>query len=90
LGEFSPIWRSFSLGSFFENCKSSTNSWATFVHGTSYALNRLGYYILGDFFTNSSSHPDWRRCTFWVIHEIWLPWFRNKIKVHGSRIRRIT
>jgi hypothetical protein len=38
LGEFSPIARLFSLGRFFKNYKSSSNSWATFAHETSYVL----------------------------------------------------
>jgi hypothetical protein len=36
LGEFSPIWRLFSLGSFLENYISSANSWGTFFYETSY------------------------------------------------------
>jgi hypothetical protein len=60
-GEFSPIMAGgfFGGGQFFGNFRSSTTSWAAFVHGTSYVLivtkNGLGY-ILGDFFINASGH----------------------------------
>jgi hypothetical protein len=64
LGEFSPKFAQCliaNFGKWFENYKSSAHLWGTFSHGTSYVLiltkNGLGY-ILGDFFTNSSGHPD--------------------------------
>jgi hypothetical protein len=72
LGEYLPIGRLFSLGSFFEKCKSSTNSWF-FFDGTSCVLiltqNWLGY-ILGDFFANSSGHPgdEWRARQIVVVY----------------------
>jgi hypothetical protein len=65
LAEFSPIyWANFLFGQFFEDYKISPIYWATFFNGKSYAYNLtkngLGY-ILGDFFTSSSGHPD--RCS---------------------------
>jgi hypothetical protein len=59
LGEILPIWRLFSLGSFF-NYKSSANSLATVFHETSYVIvltKDVFGYSLGDFFVNSSGHP---------------------------------
>jgi hypothetical protein len=60
LGEFSPIGRLFSLGIFFENYKRA-NILVYFFRGLNFELilaqNGLGY-ILGEFFTNSSGHPD--------------------------------
>jgi hypothetical protein len=60
LAEFSPDVRLFTLGSFF-NCKSSPHFFATFRLGTDHMLifkkTGLGY-TLGDFFTDSSGHPD--------------------------------
>jgi hypothetical protein len=60
LGEFSPIGR---LGNILGNDGRSANSWATFCLETSYVFfgkNGLGN-TLGDFFTNSSGHPDRER-----------------------------
>jgi hypothetical protein len=49
------------MGSFFENDRSKANSLSTFFHDTNYVLffvkNVFGY-RLGDFFANSSGHPD--------------------------------
>jgi hypothetical protein len=58
LGEFSPIGRVFSLGSFlFYFTERAQTFWATISHGNSNVListkHTLGY-ILGDFFANSS------------------------------------
>jgi hypothetical protein len=51
----------FCVDFFCKNDRSSTNNWASFINGKSYALittkNGLGY-ILGDLFTNASGHPD--------------------------------
>jgi hypothetical protein len=62
LGEFSPIRFLFTLRSFFENYLSSANLWTPFSKCISHVFilpkNCLGC-ILGDFFTNSSGHPDW-------------------------------
>jgi hypothetical protein len=38
LGEFSPIESLFTLGSFVKNYRRSTNNWATYLNGKSYAL----------------------------------------------------
>jgi hypothetical protein len=63
-GRILHIGRLSSFASFFENYRSSANSWATFFHSTSYKLiptkNGSGDFlgdILGDFFTSSSGHP---------------------------------
>jgi hypothetical protein len=57
-GEFSSIGWLFIMRSFFDD-RCSQNYWANFFHGKNYVLYvteiALGY-ILGDFFTNSSSH----------------------------------
>jgi hypothetical protein len=60
LGEFSPIGRLFTFGSFVkitEVC--SPNFWATFFHGEGYAFvltkNRVGYF-LGNYYAKSSGH----------------------------------
>jgi hypothetical protein len=54
-GEFSPFGR---LGSYFKYC---TNFWVTyFLHDKCCVLvlaEKMGY-ILGNFFANSSGHPD--------------------------------
>jgi hypothetical protein len=61
LGEFSSHWAIVYFEQFFVNCKSSPQFWATLSHSLGYALilakNGLGY-ILGEFFSNSSGHPD--------------------------------
>jgi hypothetical protein len=49
----------FLLGSFFENFRSSTKTWATFLRGTScvFIVTKTGLgRTLGDFFENSSGH----------------------------------
>jgi hypothetical protein len=60
LGEFSPIGRWFTLGSFFENYERNADFISTFFSSTSCVLihtkTGLGN-ILGDFFTYSSGHP---------------------------------
>jgi hypothetical protein len=56
-GEFSPFGRLLTLRSYF---KYFPNFWVTYVGTFSklvLAEKNLGY-ILGDFFTNSSGHPD--------------------------------
>jgi hypothetical protein len=65
LGEFRPIGRLFTLGSFCETYRNSTNTWATFLHckicALIFAINGLG-----DFFTSASGHPG-RPATCYVI-----------------------
>jgi hypothetical protein len=67
LGEFSPVGRLFTLNSFRENYRNSTNTLGYFFHGKICALiftrNGLGY-ILGDFFTNASGHPG---CVYYLV-----------------------
>jgi hypothetical protein len=58
MGEFSPFGRLLTLGSLFENYKSSPKCWqlfnsVKFMH--SFIKRGLGY-ILGEFFKNSSGH----------------------------------
>jgi hypothetical protein len=55
-GEFWPIWRLFTLGSFCENYTNSTNNRAIFSTVDAPIFTKLGY-ILGDFLTNASGHP---------------------------------
>jgi hypothetical protein len=54
-------WVIVFFGKIVENYKSSPNIWVSLFQGKSVALsfpkNRLGY-ILADFFTKSSGHPD--------------------------------
>jgi hypothetical protein len=57
-----PDWANFRpLGVHFETLESRPSLWATFYHVYSYALtlitNDLGY-ILAEFFSNPSGHPD--------------------------------
>jgi hypothetical protein len=61
-GEFSPIWRLFSLDSYFENDKSKQTFTLLLVkekvmYCILYTKNGL-HCIFGDFFTNKSGHPD--------------------------------
>jgi hypothetical protein len=50
-----------SFGQFYENYRNRPHFWDTVCHGKGYALifdkTILGY-ILGDFFTHSSGHPE--------------------------------
>jgi hypothetical protein len=61
IGRIFAHWGDWLLYTFFDKYKSSSQFWATFVHGKGYAViltkNGLGH-ILGDFFKNSSGHPD--------------------------------
>jgi hypothetical protein len=64
IGRIFTNWATFYFGYFFVKItfRNSANIyWAPFFHGKICALiftrNGLGY-ILGDFFTNSSGHPD--------------------------------
>jgi hypothetical protein len=61
LGYFSPILEIVYCGQFYENLRSSPNFLPTFFRSKSSILiftrNVLGY-ILCEFFTNSSDHPD--------------------------------
>jgi hypothetical protein len=61
-GEFSPIVRLFTLGSFLKLKEAAQIFGLLFSHGEKYVCNNfdkngLGY-MLGDFLTNSSGHPD--------------------------------
>jgi hypothetical protein len=65
LGEFSPVDRFFSLGSFFESYNPSKIFGTFFFLGKKqniffsiFTIFGLGK-ILGDFFTISSGHPGW-------------------------------
>jgi hypothetical protein len=53
MGEFSPFGRLFTLGSVFENYRSSPKFWATCFYGTRFLTKKWFGYILGDF---SKSH----------------------------------
>jgi hypothetical protein len=58
---FRPLNDYLLFGSFFENYECSPTFWATSFHSMGYesilAQNGFGY-ILGDFFANSSGHPE--------------------------------
>jgi hypothetical protein len=57
IGPILAYGRLFIFGQPLDNCKSSSNFFATFFHRTILTKHVLGY-ILGDFFTNSSGHPE--------------------------------
>jgi hypothetical protein len=69
IGRIFAYWVIVYFRQFYENYRNGSNLLDTFVHGKSYihkcilkytyllTKNVLGY-ILGDFFTNSSGHPD--------------------------------
>jgi hypothetical protein len=62
LGKFSHFGQLFTLGAFFKITEIAQNLGAACFHGTSYVLittkNSWATYILGDFFKNSSGHPE--------------------------------
>jgi hypothetical protein len=66
VGEFSPVGRLFSFEQTLKITDVDQNCWATVFREKSYALvltnNGFGQH-LGDFFANSSGHPDGRTCT---------------------------
>jgi hypothetical protein len=47
----------FLLGSFFQNYRSCTNSWANILNHVLVLTKFVLGHILGDFFRNSSGHP---------------------------------
>jgi hypothetical protein len=60
LGELSPVGRLFYWGSLFDNCRSSPDFWATFVHGESYVRFKVdNKWVRLHFWANSSGHPVW-------------------------------
>jgi hypothetical protein len=65
IGQNFAYWAIVSFGQGFRKIRQSTDFWATLPHGEGEVLtvtnNGLGY-ILGDFFTNSSGHPDATTC----------------------------
>jgi hypothetical protein len=57
-GEFSPIGRLFTLGSYGENYKSCPHFWATLSHSQGYALNLAKKWLGLHFGRNfSQTHP---------------------------------
>jgi hypothetical protein len=70
IGRIFAQWAIVYFGQWFEIYIISANFWATFLCDTSYVLiltkNGLGY-ILGDFFKNSSGHPDYLAYIIWPI-----------------------
>jgi hypothetical protein len=64
-GRIFTNWSVVFFGQFIENYRSSSNSKATFFPQYHLCINfyKNGFgYVLGDFFTNSSSHPAWEGC----------------------------
>jgi hypothetical protein len=96
LGEFSPIWRLFSLDSFMEITVVAQKLGLLFPRSKFYvyiliwAKNGLGY-VLCDFFTNSSAHPALNYiCTYQIKNSIFYFYlFSFYLYKQGDQIGRI-
>jgi hypothetical protein len=92
LDEFSPVGWLFTLGSFCETYKYSTDNWATFVHGKScvpiFTRNGLGY-ILGDFSQGHLVALSEKLSTYAVLpfDFAFVSFFHSKISFEASQTR---